>query len=167
MNKRDYNLYNDDIAYYAGIIKTSFFVRSISIVIALIFLKLMDVFWQIRFPGQINIVFGVLLATSGVYYVIFSRKPFKNRKTLEIVHFSYYVIATIYMTLLVYFFGSVGWIAILLYFFELVYANVLLNRTGTMAITVFYRGSLFFYATFGILWYFTPTEILSSVQRSL
>jgi signal transduction histidine kinase len=88
-------------------------------------------------------VFFAWLITSSLYLLPFRPGVIKDLKWLEKVHFSYYFFGIFYAVTLTHFLGGGEWIAPLAYFFDLVYANVLMRRPKGAIITALIMLSYF------------------------
>lgn len=127
----------ESLEYHMRLVVTSFEIRILSVLLALICVNLLKGVVKLNVPPQVSYVLYLWLLTSIAYLVIFQRVPFLKRRRVDNVHFSYYFLGVFYSTLLVHFLGGSEWIASFMYIFDLIYANVLLRRKRGAIVTAF------------------------------
>jgi signal transduction histidine kinase len=138
-NSRDNNAawINESGEYQRSLLIASFKMRALSIFLALVCAGVLKNFIKVNIPVQIMWVFWVWLATSLIYLYILRAKRIFRKKALNEIHFSYYFIGVTYSTIIVHYLGGAEWIAFFVYIFDLIYANVLLDRRRGAVITGF------------------------------
>lgn len=127
----------ESLEYHVRLMVTSFEIRILSVLMALICVNLLKSFVKVNVPVQVSYVLYIWLLTSVAYLAIFKRVPFVKRKRIDNIHFSYYFLGVSYSTMLVHFLGGGEWIASFMYIFDMIYANVLLKRRRGAAVTAF------------------------------
>lgn len=133
----------EDMDYQARLLFTSFEMRIFSILLALIFANVINNVLGIRIPGGIWIVFAAWLLTSVLYLGFFKSGICRTRRCIDNVHFSYYIPGVLFSTMLVHYLGGAEWIAFFVYFFDLVYANVLMKRGKGAVVTIYVIASYY------------------------
>ena len=71
-----------------------------------------------------------------------------TRQKIENLHFGYFALELVMVTLMIHFLGGIEWMGAIFYIFTIIYANIFLSRfTGlliTLTALVFYTGLVFF-----------------------
>ena len=119
-----------------GLLVASFHVRIFSIIVAILFVNLIQRFLDVSIPWQVSGVFYAWLLTSIIYLTAFKLDICKTQRLLNNVHLSYYFFGVAFSTTLVHYLGGAEWIAFSVYFFDLVYANVLTSRLRGAFVTL-------------------------------
>ncbi|MEA3490210.1 MAG: ATP-binding protein [Candidatus Omnitrophota bacterium] len=125
----------EDMDYQKRLLLTSFEMRIFSVLLAFICASVIQNIFGMHIPGGVWIVFSLWLLTSVLYFAFFRTGVCKTRKCLDNVHFSYYFPGVLYATMLVHYLGGAEWIAFFIYFFDLVYANLLMRRSKGIFVT--------------------------------
>jgi signal transduction histidine kinase len=127
---------NMELEAQKGLLVASFHVRIFSIIVAILFVNLIQKFLDISIPWQVSGVFYAWLLTGIVYLTAFNLGICKTKRLLNNVHLSYYFFGLTFSTILVHYLGGAEWIAFSVYFFDLVYANVLMSRLRGAFVTL-------------------------------
>ncbi|MFQ5951820.1 MAG: ATP-binding protein [Candidatus Omnitrophota bacterium] len=144
------NLVNEELKYQSRILSTSFEIRIFNILAGLISVYLLKKIFAFPISREVFVIFYVWLLTSAIYLVPLKASLCKTRKILDRIHFSYYFLGISYVTMIIHYVGGIEWIAFLVYVFDLVYGNVLMNRAKGTIITAF---ALFCYFSLGFMEY--------------
>lgn len=137
-------------------IATTIFTRRLTVIV-LIIISLVLQFWVGAFKRPI--VFAILIFwffTTFVFSWLIKKQS--TRQKIENLHFGYFAIELVMITLMIHFLGGIEWMGAIFYIFTIIYANIFLSRfTGllvTLAALVFYTGLVFF-EYYGIISHFT------------
>jgi signal transduction histidine kinase len=128
---------NESGEHHRRLLTTSFEVRMLSIIFALICAIILRDLVKVNISPQIIYFFWAWLVTSSVYLFVFKTRRVFRKKVLNNIHFSYYFIGVIYSTFIVHYLGGAEWIAFFVYLFDLIYANALLDRKRGASVTAF------------------------------
>ncbi len=126
----------EDMAYQTKLLCVSFEMRIFIILLGLIFAGMLKYMIGADIPERSAPVLYAWFLTSVIYLIVLKRNACRTRRCLDNLHFSYYFLGLSYATALVYYWGGVGWVAVLFYSFDLIYANVLMRRLKGAFITV-------------------------------
>ena len=133
----------EDLVYQSRLIFTSFKMRVFNLLVAILVAVIIRNFLAVNISKEAIIVYFAWLVTSAVYLIPFRPGRVKNVKGLEKIHFSYYFLGIFYATMLVHYLGGGEWVAVIAYFFDLIYANVLMKRARGALITVLIMAAYF------------------------
>lgn len=138
-----HNAYSIPEDYHTNLLAVSFKIRIIDILLGLTAAALIKKIVGVPVPQELFFTFYAWFLTSLGYLIFFSRKFLKNRQIIDKVHFSYYFFGIVYAVFIAHYLGGAEWIAFFIYFFDLVYANVLLPRSKGAFISLFMALSYF------------------------
>jgi hypothetical protein len=137
-------------------IAPTIFTRRLTVIV-LIIISLVLQFWVGAFKRPL--VFVILIFwffTTFVFSWLIKKQS--TRQKIENLHFGYFAIELVMITLMIHFLGGIEWMGAIFYIFTIIYANIFLPRfTGllvTLAALVFYTGLVFF-EYYGIISHFT------------
>ncbi len=127
-------------------IKPTIFTRRLTIVV-LIILALV-----LRFlPKAFNqlVIFSLLLFwLLTTYFFAWIIRKQTTRQKIENLHFGYFALELVIVTLIIHFIGGIEWMGAIFYIFTIIYANIFLSRFTGLLVTftalVFYTGLVFF-----------------------
>ncbi|MBD3427160.1 MAG: hypothetical protein GF409_08035 [Candidatus Omnitrophica bacterium] len=132
-----------ELGYQKALMVTSFQVRIFSIIVGLICANLIDSLVHVDLPWQIPGVLYAWLLVSTLYLVYYRLNLCRSQRMLDNVHLSYYFFGIAFSTILVHYLGGAEWLAFAIYFFDLVYANVLMRRARGALVTFLIVASYF------------------------
>lgn len=136
--------------YQAKLLFTSFEIRIFNIIVCLVCINILKYLTGVRVPEAVTAILYVWIAISALFLIPFGMKLCRTRAALDNLHFAYYFPGVICTTVAVFFLGGTHWAAFSLYFFDLVYANVLMRRPRGAIITALVIAG---YSTVAILEY--------------
>ena len=157
-----------ELLYQSRLIFISFEVRILNLLSALLMTVLLGRFGVLSLPRGALYTYIVWLSISAFYLIPFRRPGRKGASFLNRVHFSYYFLGLACATSLVHFLGGAEWIGAVVYFFDLVYANVLMKRLKAAIITaliVLSYISLVAAEYFGIVPHYNIFPVLSDLYH--
>ena len=129
--------------YQVRLVLASFEMRAFSIILALLCAVVIKNFLGLDIPRAIWTVFALWLSTSVLYFLVIRSSLCRTRRCLDNIHLSYYVPGVLFSTMLVHYLGGAEWIAFFVYLFDLIYANVLMNRPRGSLVTLYVIASYF------------------------
>ena len=121
--------------YQRKLTRASFGTRIASIFVALLGVGVLNLFLKVSVPSGVVIVFVLWLVVSILYLKVFNLKVVFSERAIDNIHFSYYLPGVLLATFLVHYLGGAEWIAFFIYFFDLLYANMLLKRKRGKVVT--------------------------------
>lgn len=121
--------------YQARLLSKSFEIRVLNVIANIVLIYVLGHLTGVRVSAAVPSVFVVWLAISVIFLVPFRLGVLRTMSALDNVHFIYYFPGVICTTVAVFFLGGTHWAAFSLYFFDLVYANVLMRRARGALIT--------------------------------
>lgn len=133
--KRQNEVFAEAVDYQSKLLATSFEIRMFSIIACLICIDVLKYMTGVRVPDAASAVLYIWLFTSALFFVPLRMGMCKTMRVLDNLHFAYYFPGVIFTTIAVFFLGGSHWAAFSLYFFDLVYANVLMTRARGALIT--------------------------------
>lgn len=128
---------NESGEHHRRLLITSFEARVLSVILALICAMILRDLIKVSIPAQIIYFFWAWLVTSSVYLYVFKTRRILRKKVLNNIHFSYYFFGIMYSTFIAHYLGGAEWIAFVVYIFDLIYANALLDRKRGVSVTAF------------------------------
>jgi signal transduction histidine kinase len=123
--------------YQAKLLSKSFEIRVLNVVANIVLIYILGHLTGVRIPALVPLVFVVWLFISILFLLPFRTGALRTMGAMDNVHFAYYFPGVICTTVAVFFLGGTHWAAFSLYFFDLVYANVLMRRVRGALITGF------------------------------
>ena len=127
--KEDRNdVFLEEAEYQKKLIAASFKTRVISIFAALLCAGILGKVLKLDVSPGVMAVLISWAAISGIYLWIFNSGRIFSERAVGNIHFSYYLPGVLLSSFLVHYIGGVEWIAFSMYFFDLIYANMLLRR---------------------------------------
>ncbi|MFC1643720.1 ATP-binding protein [Candidatus Omnitrophota bacterium] len=133
----------EDVAYQVKLLFASFRMRVVGILVGLLCANLIRGIIGIDIPRQVMLIFYVWLLVNIAYMAVIKWGTCKTRRCFDNLHFSYYLPGVLCATGLVYYLGGLGWVAILFYFFDLLCANILMERKRGVLVTFYIAISYF------------------------
>ena len=143
INEISNNWKKKDLTYQSRLVFTSFKIRVFNLLIAILVAVIVRNFLEVNISKEAIIVYFAWLVTSSAYLLPFRPGIAKNVKWVEKIHFSYYFLGIFYATMLVHYLGGGEWVAVIVYFFDLIYANVLMRRSKGAIITLLIMAAYF------------------------
>jgi hypothetical protein len=127
-------------------IRPTIFTRRLTIIVLIILALVLQFLLNIfRRPAIFGILAFWFLTT---YFFAWIIKKQTTRQKIENLHFGYFTLELIIVTLMIHYIGGIEWMGATFYIFTIIYANIFLSRfTGllvTLAALVFYTGLVFF-----------------------
>lgn len=127
-------------------IRPTIFTRRLTIIVLIILALVLQFLLKIfRRPAIFGILAFWFLTT---YFFAWIIKKQTTRQKIENLHFGYFTLELIIVTLMIHYIGGIEWMGATFYIFTIIYANIFLSRfTGllvTLAALVFYTGLVFF-----------------------
>jgi len=135
--KRSDDTLREGVDYNARLLYASFQLRIFHILAGLLAISIIKYVLNIGVPPRVLPILYLWLFTDFLYLLPFRPGVCKTRRLMDNIHFSYYFLGVTYATALVHYLGGAEWIAFFLYFFDLIYANVLMRRARGAAVTFF------------------------------
>lgn len=135
LHKRQNEVFAEAVDYQSKLLATSFEIRIFNVIACLICIDILKYLTGVRVPIAASVVLYVWLFTSVLFFIPFRVGMCKTMRVLDNLHFAYYFPGVIFTTIAVFFLGGSHWAAFSLYFFDLVYANVLMTRVRGAIIT--------------------------------
>ncbi|MDD4013765.1 MAG: hypothetical protein PHW14_06210, partial [Candidatus Omnitrophica bacterium] len=126
---------SESFEYQAKLLKTSFEIRIFNVIVCLLCVSVLKNMTGVRVPASATAVLYAWLLTSVFFFLSMRRGTCRSMRVLDNVHFAYYFPGVFFTTFAVFFLGGTHWAAFSLYFFDLVYANVLMKRGRGALIT--------------------------------
>lgn len=133
----------------ARLLAVSFKVRALNILVGLGCAAILRMHAGLDIQKEVFVVGGLWLFISLAYMTVFVSgvSSHGDRRRLTNIHFSYYLPGALCATALVYYLAGMEWLGIFVYFFDLIFANMLLPRTRglftTAYIAVCYFGMMY------------------------
>ncbi len=124
------------VDYKVKLVLASFGIRFINLLAGTVFILMVRVFPDAGVKRAALLVFSAWIITCLVYSIPYRLNLLKTEKSVENVHFSYYVFGLFYTALIVHYLGGAEGIAFYIYFFELMNANLLLGRLKGFFVTI-------------------------------
>ena len=134
-NKKDRDAIEEEAGYQKKLISTSFKTRVISLFATFLCANVLRSVLKVDISSSVMILLLAWMATCGLYLLVFNSKKALSKKTVENIHFSYYLPALLFASSLVHYLGGVEWVAFSFYIFDLIYANMLLKRVRGRIVT--------------------------------
>jgi signal transduction histidine kinase len=135
LHKRQNEVFAEAVDYQSKLLATSFEIRIFNVIACLICIDILKYLTGVRVPIAASVVLYVWLFTSVLFFIPLRMGMCKTMRVLDNLHFAYYFPGVIFTTIAVFFLGGSHWAAFSLYFFDLVYANVLMTRVRGAMIT--------------------------------
>jgi len=123
----------------AQLLAVSFKVRAFNILAGLVCAVLLRVYAGLDIQKEVFIVCGLWLFISLAYMAVFASgiEIHGDRQRLTNIHFSYYLPGALCATALAYYLAGMEWLGIFVYFFDLIFANMLFTRTRGLFTTAY------------------------------
>jgi len=127
-------------------IRPTIFTRRLTIIVLIILALVLQFLLNIfRRPAIFGILAFWFLTT---YFFAWIIKKQTTRQKIENLHFGYFALELLIVTLLIHFLGGIEWVGAIFFIFTLIYANIFLSRFTGLLITftalVLYTGLVFF-----------------------
>lgn len=122
--------------YNARLLSTSFEIRIFNILACMACVYVLKYLVGVRISAVVPAILSAWLVISALFFVPLRLGLCRTRRCLDNLHFAYYFPGVFCTTIAVFFLGGTHWVAFSLYFFDLVYANVLMQRVRGAIITV-------------------------------
>jgi len=159
----------EDLAYQSRLLFLSFEIRVLNLLVALIVAVAIKKIWDVNISTQALLTYFAWMVTSALYLLPFRPKSANNKKKLDRIHFSYYFFGVFYATMLVHYLGGGEWVAVIAYFFDLIYANVLMTRIRGAAVTAMAMAAYFLSVLLeyrGIIPHYTVFQLTPGMYRN-
>ncbi len=139
-----YDFVEGALEHYRKQLVSSFKTRIVCVSVAFFCIVLLDHVFGITVPGEVLTVLISWLALILFYLAVLARKTVFSDKALNDIHLSYYVPGVLLSTSLVHYLGGAEWIAFAMYFFDLMYSNMLMKKARGFFVTAWILTCYFF-----------------------